>query len=246
MEFWLILVVRVLGSLITPIPDCDEVFNYWEPIHFLIYGKGQQTWEYSPEYALRSYLYVILHSIPAYILYLLGIQGVTAFYILRAMWGVFAGVCQYYLVKCLGAEKSGFFIIISTGMLLASHTLLPSTFCMNCLCLALGLFVKYGDTQQRKYLFLALLSCSFGLIVGWPFAGVVMVVFVLPYIMRFPGVLIDIKLYFLGILSLLLTIIPSILLDSYFYSKPTAGFYNLMIYNSSLSSNMAGSSVLST
>jgi alpha-1,2-mannosyltransferase len=65
MELWLILVVRVLGSLLTPIPDCDEVFNYWEPIHFLVYGKGQQTWEYSPEYALRSiYIYY-------YILYLL-------------------------------------------------------------------------------------------------------------------------------------------------------------------------------
>lgn len=244
MELWLILVVRVLGSLITPIPDCDEVFNYWEPIHFLVYGKGQQTWEYSPEYALRSYLYILIHSLPAYLLKLAGIHGVAAFYILRAIWGLWGGFCQYYMGKSLGAEKSGFFVVISTGLILASHTLLPSTFCMNFLCLALGCFARYRENKSGKQLFLALLSCSMGLIVGWPFAGVVMVMFVLPYIVRYPRILIDIKLYFLGIFSLLLTIVPSILIDTYFYSKPTAGFYNLMIYNSSLSSNMAGSSIL--
>jgi alpha-1,2-mannosyltransferase len=28
------------------ISDCDEVFNYWEPMHFMLYGTGLQTWEY--------------------------------------------------------------------------------------------------------------------------------------------------------------------------------------------------------
>ena len=28
------------------IHDCDEVFNYWEPLHFLLYKSGFQTWEY--------------------------------------------------------------------------------------------------------------------------------------------------------------------------------------------------------
>lgn len=35
------------------IADCDEVFNYWEPLHLLLYGSGFQTWEYSPLYAIR-------------------------------------------------------------------------------------------------------------------------------------------------------------------------------------------------
>jgi hypothetical protein len=26
--------------------DCDEVFNFWEPLHYLLYGYGKQTWEY--------------------------------------------------------------------------------------------------------------------------------------------------------------------------------------------------------
>lgn len=56
------------AALVTPIPDCDEVFNYWDPLHFLVYGKGQEPWEYSPDYALRSYLYLLIHGWPAYIL----------------------------------------------------------------------------------------------------------------------------------------------------------------------------------
>ena len=42
-----------------PITDCDEVYNYWEPLHYLLYGNGFQTWEYSNEYALRTYAYLM-------------------------------------------------------------------------------------------------------------------------------------------------------------------------------------------
>lgn len=42
-----------------PIMDCDEVYNYWEPLHFLLQGSGLQTWEYAHEYALRTYAYLL-------------------------------------------------------------------------------------------------------------------------------------------------------------------------------------------
>ena len=35
--------------------DCDESFNYWEPLHFLTFGHGLQTWEHGDAFALRSY-----------------------------------------------------------------------------------------------------------------------------------------------------------------------------------------------
>ncbi len=41
-----IAMIRMYGALMTPISDCDETFNYWEPLHQLMYGRGQQTWEY--------------------------------------------------------------------------------------------------------------------------------------------------------------------------------------------------------
>lgn len=42
-----------------PIMDCDEVYNYWEPLHFLQYKVGFQTWEYAPSFALRTYAYLL-------------------------------------------------------------------------------------------------------------------------------------------------------------------------------------------
>ena len=44
--FVCLLVPRILSALYNIIHDCDEVYNYWEPLHFLLYGHGMQTWEY--------------------------------------------------------------------------------------------------------------------------------------------------------------------------------------------------------
>ena len=42
-----------------PIMDCDETFNYWEVVHFLLFRENSfQTWEYSNEFALRTYAYL--------------------------------------------------------------------------------------------------------------------------------------------------------------------------------------------
>lgn len=54
-------IARLVSVACNIIHDCDEVFNYWEPLHYLLYGYGMQTWEYSQQYALRSYLYLLLH-----------------------------------------------------------------------------------------------------------------------------------------------------------------------------------------
>uniref|UniRef100_A0A8C0XSB3 Mannosyltransferase n=1 Tax=Castor canadensis TaxID=51338 RepID=A0A8C0XSB3_CASCN len=63
--FKCLLSARLCAALLSNISDCDETFNYWEPTHFLIYGRGFQTWEYSPVYAIRSYAYLLLHAWPA-------------------------------------------------------------------------------------------------------------------------------------------------------------------------------------
>ena len=39
-------VLRYMSASSNIIHDCDEVFNYWEPLHFLLYKTGFQTWEY--------------------------------------------------------------------------------------------------------------------------------------------------------------------------------------------------------
>ena len=44
--FAVLLVARTLSAVLNIIHDCDEVYNYWEPLHYLLYGYGKQTWEY--------------------------------------------------------------------------------------------------------------------------------------------------------------------------------------------------------
>ena len=53
---------KIVSSFIypSPIQDCDEVFNYWEPLHYMLHGFGFQTWEYSPRFALRSWGFIKL------------------------------------------------------------------------------------------------------------------------------------------------------------------------------------------
>jgi alpha-1,2-mannosyltransferase len=61
--FAIFFIVGGFAATNAPILDCDEVFNYWEPTHFLTRGYGLQTWEYSPEFAIRSWAYVGLHAL---------------------------------------------------------------------------------------------------------------------------------------------------------------------------------------
>ena len=48
---------------------CSVVSYDFSPLppqqfHYICFGQGFQTWEYSPAYALRSYGYLLLHIIP--------------------------------------------------------------------------------------------------------------------------------------------------------------------------------------
>lgn len=61
--FYWFLAAALVSAWFAPIQDCDETFNYWEPTHYLSHGYGLQTWEYSPDYAIRSWLYIGLHAI---------------------------------------------------------------------------------------------------------------------------------------------------------------------------------------
>lgn len=59
------LLANLISALYNPIQDCDETFNFWEPTHYLTHGYGLQTWEWSPEYGIRDWLYIIPHAVVA-------------------------------------------------------------------------------------------------------------------------------------------------------------------------------------
>ena len=39
----LFLTARLSAAVWSTVADCDETYNYWEPMHFLLYGKGFQV-----------------------------------------------------------------------------------------------------------------------------------------------------------------------------------------------------------
>lgn len=41
----------------------------------MVFGSGMQTWEYSPDYALRSYAYLGLHALPIALLRACGVHN---------------------------------------------------------------------------------------------------------------------------------------------------------------------------
>lgn len=94
---------RVIAVFFAPILDCDEVFNYWDPTHFLTHGFGLQTWEYSPEYAIRSWVYAGLHAV------LIKIGAVIANFnsrIFPQIFTVSASANLFYFIRCTYAAAS--------------------------------------------------------------------------------------------------------------------------------------------
>lgn len=62
-----LLVTHLLAALYLPVEDSDEIYNFVEPIHFLLYGSGKQTWENCNFFGLRSWVFALLYAAPAYV-----------------------------------------------------------------------------------------------------------------------------------------------------------------------------------
>lgn len=98
--FLVILTARLVAAIWGNINDCDETFNYWEPIHYLLYGTGYQTWEYSPTYAIRSYTYLWFYALPAKVLnYLFDGNKILVFYGIRCYLALFCALCETYFYR---------------------------------------------------------------------------------------------------------------------------------------------------
>ena len=168
----LILILTLRSVLIThsPIQDCDEVFNYWEPLHYLLHNTGMQTWEYSPQFGLRTFtclypLYVIGTIVQWFIT--TGSSKVLQFTILR---GLLAGASGYLEYNChlamlaspwlsqlthnptSSSSSVGYtylvFTLLSPGMFHASGALLPSAMAMQCVTLSLTLFLQFSPVED--------------------------------------------------------------------------------------------------
>lgn len=229
--FLCLFVVRSLAAFTSPVRDCDETFNYWEPTHYLLYGFGLQTWEYSPVFALRSYAYVLLHVILGQTLRLFVEVNdkVVVFYLIRWVLGICSAFCEAFFFSGVSyrfGKRAGWYTLVfclfSTGMYFSSVAYLPSSFAMYAVMLAFGAWFRGMHGHSIIYAAVGvLLSC-------WPFVAVVF----LP--LSFDA------LNARGIPTLLVwtikvaayIVVPVILVDSFFYGEwGVFAAFNMIKYN---------------
>ncbi|KAI4321808.1 hypothetical protein MLD38_035146 [Melastoma candidum] len=220
-------ILRYMSATSNIIHDCDEVFNYWEPLHFLLYKTGFQTWEYSSEFALRSYLYLIFHNLvglPASLLF--GEEKVRVFYAVRFFLGLLSVVADAVLVVALSRKYGNRIasyalatLCLTSGCFFASTSFLPSSFSMYAMSLASGLFLleKHG---------LAVSVATVGVILGWPFSVLAFLPVTIYSLSR------NFKKVFLsGALTSLVLLALSLLVDHQYYGRWVSSVFNLLLYN---------------
>ncbi|XP_029719284.2 alpha-1,2-mannosyltransferase ALG9 [Aedes albopictus] len=227
--FSVILVARLLSAKFLHITDCDETYNYWEPLHYLLFGKGMQTWEYSPEYGLRSYLYLILHAVPAWIMQkVANWDAVTLFYCIRCVLAVVCAMLETIMYRSIHQQFGSLisklwliFQVFSPGMYISSTAFLPSSFSML-------LTIAFISTWWQKQYKLAILSIVVSTFIGWPFAALVSLPFVYTVLVQKRLF----KMFFCwSFLFAASVAVPLALVDSYIYGKLTFAPLNIVLYN---------------
>lgn len=177
--FAIFFAVNFLAALYAPIQDCDEVFNFWEPTHYLNHRFGLQTWEYAPDFAIRSWLYIVIHAVMGKIASLLSSNKAFEFYMVRI---VLAMVCAFSETRLFSAvsrtlnPRIGIMfmmaMIFSPGMFHASVAYLPSSFSMYTAMLGMAAFMDWRGGLKTH---LGIMWFGIGAIVGWPFSAALIV-----------------------------------------------------------------------
>ncbi|KAI3402769.2 ALG9 [Candida oxycetoniae] len=224
------------------IGDCDETFNYWEPLNLLLRHFGKQTWEYSPEYSIRSYAYLIPYYIIGNVAQLVKLKPVEIFYLIRIV-GI-AGVTSFCELKFFitmnqfSSDVANWWLVLSSvspGMSHGGVALLPSTLALQCTLLANTYILKATKDVNSRRLeqnLLKAIGCYFvGGILGWPFVlslGVPVGVYTIGQIANKSiktVVLLKIALICLFVMA------PVVLIDSYFLQKFVFVPINIVLYN---------------
>ncbi|KAK0800519.1 mannosyltransferase [Friedmanniomyces endolithicus] len=240
LAFYILLAGHTIAALYSPIQDCDEVFNYWEPTHYLTHGYGFETWEYSPDYAIRSWAYTGLHALVTLPAKLLGASKTTEFYGLRIFLGVICALCETRLFAKISATfnprvATMFLAVLATspGMSHASIAYLPSSFAMYFTALGMASFLDWRGglrTAQGIWMF------GIGACLGWPFAAAMVAPFVLEEIFLASisdkdGVIETAWRIVDGMTRTLITLMAQVCVDWFFYKKLVIVPLNIVLYN---------------
>jgi alpha-1,2-mannosyltransferase len=172
------LAANLIASSLNQIDDTDETYGYYEPLHYLLYGVGMQTWEYSPLYAIRTYTFITPFWGMCSVLKLFRFSKLNIFFGIRIILGITTALSETHFVSAV-YENYGrvignftfFFTLFSSGILYCSTALLPSAVIMSLVMIASASWLRH---QYSSTIFLGCISVLWS---GWPFAGVIFVPF---------------------------------------------------------------------
>ncbi|KAL8764540.1 MAG: hypothetical protein Q9194_006993 [Teloschistes cf. exilis] len=236
--FYGFLLVNTLAAAFAPIQDCDEVFNYWEPTHYLNHGSGLQTWEYSPEFSIRSWLYIVIHAIIGKFGSLLSSRSTAEFYAIRMALGAICALCETRLFSTICKTFNprvgilfGIVMVFSPGMFHASVAYLPSSFSMYTTMLGMAAFMDWRGGLKTG---LGMMWFGIGALVGWPFSGALIIPLLAEdaVLSSMTGDVSEIVFRYLdGVVRSLIVLALQVAVDAFFYHTVTVVPWNIIYYN---------------
>lgn len=227
--FLVLLPVRLLSAFVTPVSDCDEIFNYWEPMHFLQHAFGLQTWEYSPSFALRSYTFLLPFLAVARLpTYLLPTSKPASFYAVRVFLAALSAFADAHLHASLSSVFTHavsapflFAIVFSPGIFRASVELLPSTVALHLLTLAFSFWL-------RRRLVHGVFLVALAALLAWVFAAALAVPLALYILLSPRGIVRFLSAALPAAVIILAVMVP---IDSYLFGKIVIAPLNHLLYN---------------
>ncbi|KAL9599212.1 MAG: hypothetical protein Q9219_003993 [cf. Caloplaca sp. 3 TL-2023] len=236
--FYGFLLINALAAAFAPIQDCDEVFNYWEPTHYLNRGSGLQTWEYSPEYSIRSWSYIVIHAIIGKLGSLLSSRSSFEFYFVRLALAATCAACETRLFSAICKTFNprvgilfGIVMVFSPGMFHASVAYLPSSFSMYTTMLGMAAFMDWRGGLKTGA---GMMWFGIGAVIGWPFSGALIVPLLAEdfALSSMTGDVSEIIYRYLdGVVRSLLVLVLQVAMDTFFYHKVTVVPWNIVSYN---------------
>lgn len=234
-------------------PWPNTVYNYWEPAHLLASPDALrrtpvaafETWEYAPQYAIRSWAYIALHAVaPSVVLH--WANGPFAFYALRLVLAAVSAAADATLYRSVAVAVNArvaryllTFLAASAGLAMASVALLPSTFVMYTSSVAMAYAMSRVSLANVRRTFGATIAFALGALGGWPYALVI----ALPFVWE--------ELFLLGadarattqwaarrwarwglaVLAASFLAVPIVAVDALAYGRPTFVALNTVLYN---------------
>ncbi|KAK7058438.1 mannosyltransferase [Paramarasmius palmivorus] len=250
LAFRILILIRVTGAMYSNIDDCDEVYNFWEPLHLLDQGYGFQTWEVTPQYAIRSWSYILLHLLPVQIArFLSNNQKRASFFAVRIMLATISTLVEVSFYRKVYENVNNrvgrylfFILLFNAGMWNASAAFLPSSFAMYTTTLAFTYAIVPASTRNAYRTLIATILFATGAIVGWPFALALAIPFVFEELFVLSGDRVSAsargtwmlnrwKRFFGASALAALIFIPVIGIDSLAYGKLSVVPFNIINYN---------------